>query len=151
MEQEIWKDVLGYQGLYKVSNLGNIYSTITNKQLKPIMTSLGYTKVWLYENKESKMFSIHRLVAIAFIDNVENKKDVNHINGIKHDNRLCNLEWVTNSENQKHAFKIGLRKIRKGKDNPMFGKKGILHNSYGVSRFVGKDNPMYGKPNKMKG
>lgn len=84
----------------------------------------GYANITLIKNGNKFKTVIHRLVAKAFIPNPENKPEVNHINGNKRDNRLDNLEWCTSSENRKHAFKIGLAKARKGKDNFFYGKRG---------------------------
>ena len=109
MDKEIWKDIKGYEGLYQVSNLGNVkrnnhilYKTLRN-----------YLGVKLSKNNIKKFKSIHRLVAETFIPNLENKKQVNHIDGNKLNNCVDNLEWCTASENTKHAFKIGLEKPTK--------------------------------------
>jgi hypothetical protein len=119
MEQEIWKDIKGWEGLYQVSNIGRIKSFEkiqypTERILKQRLR-LGYLCVVLYsgEVKNKKYYLVHRLVAIAFIPNPENKKWVNHINGIKADSRVENLEWVTPGENQKHAYDNGLRTVSK--------------------------------------
>lgn len=119
---EIWKDIEGYEGLYQVSNLGRIKSLeryrktrsggvtkIPEKEIVPHETNKGYLRAGLYKEGERTGFSVHRLVAKAFIPNIENKDTVNHINGNKHDNRVDNLEWNTYNENNKHALSSGLR------------------------------------------
>lgn len=112
---EIWKDVKGYEGLYKVSNIGNVKSLKFNKSKKQKKLSLflrsGYLSCMLCNGKTKKMFHVHRIVADSFIENIENKPCVNHINGIKTDNNYLNLEWVTYSENTKHAYKNNLINI----------------------------------------
>lgn len=119
MIEEIWKDIEGYEGLYLISNFGRVKSLpkhcgsgkgYTTKEiiLKPHLR-LGYIAYTLYKNDIPKVINAHRLVAIAFIPNQENKPQVNHINGIKTDNSIKNLEWVTNSENIKHAYDNGLK------------------------------------------
>lgn len=127
MQEEIWKDVVGYEGLYKVSNYGNVksidryipgrikgYKTIKNSYiLKPGVNTSGYLHVALYKNNIKSYYKVHRLVAIAFIENIENKSDVNHKDGNKFNNNIINLEWNTHLENMQHAKKNGL--VRKKK------------------------------------
>jgi hypothetical protein len=120
LKTEQWKDVLGYEGIYQVSDLGRIKSFKFKKQkiLVQINTSKGYLDIGLHNNKmeKKKRLKIHRLVAIAFIPNPENKLEVNHKKGNKKDNRVISLEWNTPTENQIHAYKTGLRVSLKGKE-----------------------------------
>lgn len=124
--KEIYKDIKGYEGLYQVSNLGRIKSLRSKKILCCGINSGGYCTICFSINSLSKSFRVHRLVAEAFIPNPENKPQINHINGDKTDNRVENLEWVTQSENMQHAFKNGLNKRKIGKEN----KKSIKVNQY---------------------
>lgn len=93
---------------YSVSNLGRVRNDRTNKFLSPRDLE-GYKRISIYVNGKVTDLRIHRLVATAFIPNLNNKPQVNHINGNRSDNCATNLEWCTNAENQKHAYKIGLR------------------------------------------
>lgn len=94
---------------YLVNRNGKVFSKKNNKFLSPNIHKTGYTKIVLCKDAKTKTFLVHRLVADAYLENRENKKTVNHINGIKTDNRLSNLEWANHSENIKHAFLIGLK------------------------------------------
>jgi hypothetical protein len=135
MQEEIWKDVIGYEDIYKVSNLGMIkslgrsasFGTGNGKRpeiiLKLSLYNNGYYMVSLCENGKRTVLLIHRLVALAFLLNKENKPCVNHKNGIKTDNRVQNLEWVTYSENSLHSFRELNRKTYN------LGKFGKYHTS----------------------
>lgn len=117
---QLWADIPGYEGLYQINSIGEVRSLpkirlIRNKQqfysmrlLKAAPTNNGYLIVSLWKNGEIKRCHIHRLIAETFIPNPLNKEQVNHINGVKSDNRIENLEWATQSENTIHAFKNGL-------------------------------------------
>ena len=115
---EEWRDIKGYEGLYQISNLGRVKSLprkIRNQHCKneyiktPIPDKDGYLRVTLYDRGRNKTYAIHKLVAIHFLDNPNNFPIINHKNEIRSDNRVENLEWCTNSENQIHAYKNGLK------------------------------------------
>lgn len=119
---EIWKDIPGYEGLYQVSNLGNVKSFKCNKEilLKLNTNNVGYYCIGL-SNKNTEWFGVHRLVGMAFIPNPKNKPQINHKNNIKTDNRVENLEWCTGSYNALYGYKVGNRTA------PWLGKFGAKH------------------------
>jgi hypothetical protein len=98
---------------YSVTTDGQVFSHFTNKFIKPFLreNTYKYLYVNLYNNGKKSKHSIHRLVANAYIPNINNKPQVNHINGKKFDNRCHNLEWATASENGLHAYRNGLSKV----------------------------------------
>jgi hypothetical protein len=123
---ENWKKIVGYEGLYEVSDLGNVRSLdkvvpkwdgfrlLKGRVLKKKLTQFGYHSVALTKNGKPKHYFVHRLVATCFIDNpdTKTKTQVNHIDGNKTNNAVDNLEWVSASENIKHAFKTGLKSVQ---------------------------------------
>ena len=101
---EIWKDIPGYEGLYQVSNLGNVKSLFRYRRKLSIQTQPnGYKGVVLYKNGNKKFKLVHRLVAEAFIPNPYKKPAVNHLDENRGNNVVSNLEWVTNKENQNYG------------------------------------------------
>jgi hypothetical protein len=113
---EFWRNIIGYEGLYQISTLGNVKSlgnefSKKERLLKQKLDRNGYKSISLCKNGQSKYFSIHRLVAIHFLNRKDPSLHVNHRDGVKTNNNLHNLEWVTRSENQKHAYRLGLLKL----------------------------------------
>lgn len=123
MQTENWKSVKNYEGLYEVSDLGRVRSlerkfdrvhpkiagviqqmTYKSNLVKFHLTSKGYCRIGIYKDGVKRNHLVHRLVADAFLDNTDNKEQVNHKNGVKCDNSLSNLEWCTNIENREHSF-----------------------------------------------
>jgi len=141
-DMEIWKDIKGFDN-YKVSNLGNIKNSNFKRmnkeqEIKSTKNSSGYLLVSLFYKGKRNRVMVHRLVASEFLENKENKSCVNHINGIKTDNRVENLEWNTYSENTLHAFKHGLMKNANGENQHLSKLKekdvlDIRKNEYNLS------------------
>lgn len=114
---EVWKDIERYEGIYQVSNMARIKSLDRidcrgqhrkERVLKQAFDSDGYCIVTLSKERIGITKKVHRLVAQAFIPNPEDKPEVNHIDGVKSNNQISNLEWATSCENQKHSRRIGL-------------------------------------------
>lgn len=107
---EVWVAVDGWS-LYLVSNFGRV-KRLNKGILRPETTKRGYQRVILSIGNKQRKKAVHRLVALAFIPNPEKKRTVNHVDGIKVNNRRTNLEWATQSENQLHAVQLGLQKTK---------------------------------------
>ena len=110
MDQEIWKDIDGYDGIYQVSNFGRVKNVRYNRLLKLGHNEKGYVRVTLTKNNKCKTLKVHRLVAIAFISKPSKDEEINHINNIRDDNRVSNLEWCSHrknmslTKNKKHLY-----------------------------------------------
>lgn len=143
---EVWKDIIGYEGFYQVSNIGRVRSldrdmidkngigySLKGSIRKISCTGKGYQNIGLSKDGEQKTFFIHRLVAESFIPNPKNLPIVNHIDGDKRNNVATNLEWVNNSQNILHAVEIGLRDSKRNdnlKKEPVITKKEKILNIY---------------------
>ena len=123
LKGEIWVDIKNYEGRYKISNLGRILSVKRRDSLgrlvggiilKQQLDKRGYPKIRIGWNEDRKSFRVHRLVALHFLDNPLNKRTVNHIDGVKSNNCLENLEWSTDVENMRHSYAKGLHKNPSG-------------------------------------
>ena len=125
MDQEIWKDIEDYNGLYQISSFGRVKSTRYNRYLKLIFNKKGYARIHLNKKGKLKSFRVHRLVASAFIPNPDNKPQVNHKDGNKTNNCIDNLEWVTNEENYCHAIRNNLVQRNRRKCALLFNGKEI--------------------------
>lgn len=151
LEGEIWKDVVGWESYYAVSNLGRVKTkertyTCSNGSVRFVHQKIkqtyfdedGYERVCLYLNNTSKLMGVHRVVAEAFISNPDNLPQVNHKNGDKSNNRVDNLEWMTNTDNIRHSIQIGTRTpgckpVVRQEDNKVFSSIAELHREIGGS------------------
>lgn len=159
-QEEIWKDIKQLEGLYQISNLGRVKSLprvinspvqkcgfrISKEKIKSLQNNgKGYYQLYVQVNNKRKLFYIHRLVAKYFIPNPENKPEVNHINGIKTDNRVENLEWVTSSENTIHAIKNNLIRFGEKSYNNLLTEQKVL-----LIRRLFRINPNFSRKNVAK-
>ena len=126
---EEWKDIKGFEGLYQISNYGNVMNTKTQKLLIPYLRSNGYMGVTLYKNLKKYYLSVHRLVAIHFINNPENKRCVGHLDCNKLNNMVDNLYWCTHKENNNHPT------TRKRRSKSMKGRRPVAYNPKKVYQY----------------
>lgn len=136
---EIWKPIEGFEKIYSISNHGRVRNDKTGRILRPGNQSIGYQQVLLSNNRKTKIYYVHRLVCTAFKPNPHNKRYVNHIDGNKTNNAEYNLEWVSGSENMKHAVRTGLRPGRdiRVKVVEPNGNEKIFHTLKDVSFYMG--------------
>ena len=135
-----WKLIEGFDGIYSVSNYGEVRNNKTGRLMKQKKNEKGYLRLGLRKNGKTKCMRVHRLVAQAFIPNPDNKPDVNHIDFDKENNCVNNLEWVTCKENNDYSF--GNRKRSSGINYKKVSNTGEKHisyqNGYYVVRMFGK-------------
>ncbi|MDE6210088.1 MAG: HNH endonuclease [Lachnospiraceae bacterium] len=154
---EEWKDIVGYEGIYCVSNFGRVKrigkyrNQVTewesNRLLKPAIKNNGYLYVQLCKNNKTKSKMVHRLVAEAFLDNPDNKLTVNHIDGNRANNNVHNLEWATYMENNVHSLYV-LHGYRKGERRNQRGKPVMQYDLQG--NFI-KEYPSYREAQRETG
>lgn len=135
-----WKLIEGFDGIYSVSNYGDVKNNRTGRLMKQRKTEKGYLRVGLTTNGKPKCMRVHRLVAQAFIPNPEDKPEVNHIDFNKENNCVNNLEWVTGKENTKHS--LGNRKKSNKNECKNISNTGEKHISYYSGYYVVR---MFGK------
>lgn len=108
------KDIKNYEGLYAITSCGKVWSYISKKFLKTVKMKNGYSTVMLYKNKVGKRFLVHRLVAEAYVENPQNLKSVDHINGNKDHNYVKNLQWMTLEDNTRKEHNTKVRCVETG-------------------------------------
>ena len=160
MMEEIWKDIDGYEGIYQISNLGNVKSLrrevihpdgriqVRNERIMSKRESIdGYYIAKLNVNNQSKSIAIHRLVAQAFIPNPDNLPEVNHVDTNRKNNCVDNLEWCTHADNVSHSAKLGHYKGKSGNDNPNYGNHALSEKYKNNPELAKQNNSRKGKQN----
>lgn len=134
---EEWKPIKGYEGLYEISNMGRVKSLKCGREkiLKPDKTKRGYLQVTLCKDGKCKKYSIHRLVALHFVDGYFEGAEVDHLDTNPLNNVWTNLKFVTRKENCNNSIsKENYSKAKQGENNPNYGKRGELSPNYGKHR-----------------
>lgn len=122
MKKETFKKIPNYEGLYQVSNFGNVkrfYQNGKTRILKQSIDRCGYKHLELCKDGKEKFFNVHRVIAKVFIPNEEDKPCVNHLDGNKLNNNVSNLQWCTHSENTQHAYNTGLKTPVRGESHKL--------------------------------
>jgi hypothetical protein len=147
LKNEVFKQIPEFPN-YFISNMGRLYTTKLKLVKKFIFNKgSGYYQVILTNDKIRKNFSVHRLLALAFIPNPQKKREINHKDGNKTNNNLSNLEWITHSENALHAYKNGLHEFQRGEKggNHKLTEKEVLE----IRRLKNEEGYSYKKIAKM--
>ena len=151
MKKEIWKDVVGYEGLYEVSNFGRVKNLDQlrmpqnafhkAKILKPHLDKDGYPRIGMTKNKKRRNYTVHRIVARAFIPNPDNLPQINHKDGVPDNNHVDNLEWCTALYNIRHSVEIGLNPNEQAiiLKNLETGEEHYFQSQTKASLFLGKN------------
>lgn len=127
--EEIWKPIKDYENLYEISNFGVIRKVKTKRPLKVFYRTNGYYTTSLCKNYKVTMIYLHRVIAETFIPNPNNLPCINHIDGNKTNNDLSNLEWCSYSDNNRHAYEIGLKNCKKVAQYDIDGNLIKIYNS----------------------
>lgn len=154
--EEIWKDVVGYEGKYQVSNFGRIKTLRTNGKIMSQGLHNNYPCIFLRKDGKRHWYLVHRLVAIAFIPQIKGKDCIDHIDGNTKNNNVSNLRWCTNQENT--TFPLAMQHRREavtGERNPFFGKKHTQESKDKISKsrigkYGGDKNPFFGKKHSKR-
>lgn len=145
--EEVWKEIPGFNGVYEISNVGNLRNSKTGKIIKPYINNTGYYIYNLWQKGKQYKFLAHRLIAQAFIPNPNNYPEIDHIDGKPENNRVENLRWVTHKENsnteirkkrlsESHKGERHIRWGKFGKDNPCSKKIGCFQNGILIREYV---------------
>lgn len=153
MEEEIWKDIPGYEGLYQVSTLGKIRSLRRGRVMKQVNHGRGplkYKQIQFSIDGQDITIGVHRLVALTFIPNPDNKPQIDHIDGNPSNNHVSNLRWVTAKENANNPITLERHRAYRGESASFYGKKHSEETKLKISkwrngRFMGPENHFYGK------
>lgn len=142
-EKEVWKDIQGFNGKYRISNLGRVVSikkTIPPTLMNPCLNGAGYYVVRLSLNNKAKNFLLHRLIAESFIPNPQNKPHIDHIDGNPKNNAISNLRWVTPKENMNNPIALERHRV-KNRDNEHINRlRATAYNSRKVAKLDCKGN-----------